>query len=52
MLQVTKTTRNQYVYIGIIVNGSIVILYIYSYDNVYSSITIEVYLHTKKLTRL
>ena len=54
----TKTTRNCLnFYIGIIVNkrhGSVVIvkLYIYSYDNVYNSITIEVSLHTKRLTRL
>ena len=58
MPQVTKTTRNRFnFYIGIIVNqrhGSVVIvkLCIYSYDNVYNSITIEVSLHTKRLTRI
>ena len=35
-------------------HGSVVIvkLCIYSYDNVYNSITIEVSLHTKRLTRI
>ena len=56
MLQVTKTIRNRLnFYIGIIVNkrhDSVVIvkLYIYSYDNVYNSITIEVSLHKETNT--